>query len=108
MDEAIETDGKSGFRSAFRETQHRCLSSLHREVVRHVHDSPSLEGEHADDRTEVGAPTVKRTCVGVERISSKVTLIPDPMRLRNMEKMSSRLRQCGPFGSAFVQRASSA
>src|SRR4029450_10264247 len=35
------TDGKSGSQSAFREPGNRRLSSLHREVVHHVHDSPS-------------------------------------------------------------------
>jgi hypothetical protein len=50
---------------------------------------------------------VRITWVGVERISSKVILTPEFLRWRNMAKISSRLRQCGPLRSTLLlQRAS--
>ena len=57
--------------------------------------------------SEPAIRAVRTTLVGVDRISSKVILTPELMRCRNMAKMSSRLRQCGPLGSTLlIQRAS--
>jgi hypothetical protein len=57
--------------------------------------------------SEPAIRAVRTTCVGVERSSSKVILTPEFIRWRDMLKMSSRLRQCGPLGSTLlIQRAS--